>query len=126
MIRSRQSTRQLPTRVEISAGIECINCAVCYAACDTVAGNSDYFDPAALQRAWGVYNDSKDGGKQAALDAVSGAGIKRESARTYFKGAKHDTPALYGKADFGAGNDTAGADADRCDDLRNPRRVISS
>ena len=47
-----------PQRIEASAGIECINCAVCYAACDTVAGNPDYLGPAALQRAWTLYNDS--------------------------------------------------------------------
>ncbi|WP_050525962.1 succinate dehydrogenase/fumarate reductase iron-sulfur subunit [Pseudorhodobacter aquimaris] len=67
----------LPTnagRVEASSGIECINCSVCYAACDTVANNPDYLGPAALQRAWTVYNDSKDANKQAVLDAVSGVG----------------------------------------------------
>ena len=99
-------------RVEVNAGIECINCSVCYAACDTVAGNPDYLGPAALQRAWSVYNDSKDAGKQAILDAVSGvggchnchsqgscavhcpnelnpmnaiAGLKRETARNFFR-----------------------------------------
>ena len=34
-------------RVTANAGIECINCSVCYAACDTVAGNPDYLGPAA-------------------------------------------------------------------------------
>ena len=61
-------------RVEASAGIECINCSVCYAACDTVAGNPDYLGPAALQRAWTLYNDEKHGNRQGILDAVSGAG----------------------------------------------------
>ncbi|MFK5980404.1 MAG: 2Fe-2S iron-sulfur cluster-binding protein [Rhizobiaceae bacterium] len=61
-------------RVEINTGIECINCSVCYAACDTVTGNSDYLGPAALQRAWTVYNDAKDADKQVVLDAVSGSG----------------------------------------------------
>lgn len=61
-------------RVKANAGIECINCSVCYAACDTVAGNPDYLGPAALQRAWTVYNDTKDADKQAVLDAVSGVG----------------------------------------------------
>lgn len=63
-----------PARQEASAGIECINCAVCYSACDTVAGNPDYLGPAALQRAWTLYNDSKDADKGAILDAVSGKG----------------------------------------------------
>lgn len=61
-------------RVEASEGIECINCAVCYAACDTVAGNDDYLGPAALQRAWTLYNDAKDDGRAVILDAVSGKG----------------------------------------------------
>ena len=61
-------------RVEANAGIECINCAVCYAACDSVAGNPDYLGPAPLLRAWTLVNDAKDGGREAILDAVSGAG----------------------------------------------------
>ena len=63
-----------PERIEASAGIECINCAICYAACDTVAGNPDYLGPAALQRAWTLYNDSRDDGGDAILDAVSRSG----------------------------------------------------
>ena len=100
------------TRTQANAGIECINCSVCYAACDTVAGNSDYLGPAALQRAWTLLNDAKDEGRAAILDAVSGAGgchnchsmgscthlcpndldpmsaiagLKRETAKTFFK-----------------------------------------
>jgi len=61
-------------RVEINTAIECINCAICYAACDTVAGNPDYLGPAALQRAWTLYNDVKDGDQAGILDAVSGFG----------------------------------------------------
>jgi len=61
-------------RVEANAGIECINCSVCYSACDTVAGNADYLGPAALQRAWTLLNDTKDDGRTAILDAVSGKG----------------------------------------------------
>jgi len=63
-----------PARVEASLGIECINCSICYSACDTVAGDSDYLGPAALQRAWTLYNDGKDADKDAILDAVSGKG----------------------------------------------------
>lgn len=99
-------------RVEANAGIECINCAVCYAACDTVAGNADYLGPAALNRAWTLFNDAKDADKQTILDAVSGsggchnchsmgscahycpnelnpmaaiAGLKRETAKSFFR-----------------------------------------
>ena len=61
-------------RVEANAGIECINCSVCYSACDTVTGNDDYLGPAALQRAWTLLNDAKDEGRTAILDAVSGKG----------------------------------------------------
>jgi fumarate reductase iron-sulfur subunit len=61
-------------RIEASAGIECINCAVCYAACDTVASNPDYLGPAALQRAWTLYNDARDDAGDAILDAVSAQG----------------------------------------------------
>lgn len=63
-----------PARKQANAGIECINCAVCYAACDTVAGNPEYLGPAALQRAWTLLNDSRDGARATILDAVSGAG----------------------------------------------------
>lgn len=63
-----------PARVEANAGIECINCSVCYSACDTVSGNEDYLGPAALQRAWTLLNDTKDEGRATILDAVSGRG----------------------------------------------------
>ena len=61
-------------RREADAGIECINCAVCYSACDTVAGNPEYLGPAALQRVWTLYNDERCNDKQSLLDAVSGSG----------------------------------------------------
>lgn len=63
-----------PNRVEANLGIECINCGICYAACDTVAGNSDYLGPAALQRAWTLLNDSRDADRSGILAAVSGKG----------------------------------------------------
>lgn len=99
-------------RTEANVGIECINCAVCYSACDTVAGNAEYLGPAALQRAWTLLNDAKDEGRAAILSAVSGrggchnchsigscttycpndlnpmtaiAGLKRETARSFFR-----------------------------------------
>lgn len=61
-------------RIEANKGIECINCSVCYAACDTVAGNADYLGPAPLLRAWTLLNDAKDAGRVAILGAVSGPG----------------------------------------------------
>ena len=104
-----------PQREKADAGIECINCAVCYSACDTVAGNPDYLGPAALQRAWTLYNDVKNESQQAILDGVSGdggchnchsqgscshycpnelnpmaaiAGLKRATVSSFFKGGK--------------------------------------
>ena len=54
------------------AGIECIGCGVCYAACDIVRWNRDYLGPAALNRAWTLGNDVRDAGNQARLAAVAG------------------------------------------------------
>jgi fumarate reductase iron-sulfur subunit len=59
-------------RREADAGIECIGCAVCYASCDVVAWNGDYLGPAALNRAWTLVNDVRDGGRGERLDAVAG------------------------------------------------------
>ena len=61
-------------RVTANESIECINCAVCYAACDTVAGNPDYLGPAALNRAWTLVNDEKHSDVNGVLDAVSAYG----------------------------------------------------
>ncbi|MEL6961932.1 MAG: 2Fe-2S iron-sulfur cluster-binding protein [Pseudomonadota bacterium] len=57
-----------------SAGIECINCAVCYAACDVVAGNPAYLGPAALNRAWTLMNDVRDANRDNRLQAVTSDG----------------------------------------------------
>ena len=59
-------------RREADAGIECIGCAVCYAACDVVSWNPDYLGPAALNRAWTLVNDPRDGGQRSRLEAVAG------------------------------------------------------
>ncbi|MEM7376662.1 MAG: 2Fe-2S iron-sulfur cluster-binding protein [Pseudomonadota bacterium] len=61
-----------PTRRAADAAIECINCAACYAACDTVAGNPDYLGPAALQRAWTLINDERHGAPERTFAAVTG------------------------------------------------------
>ena len=63
-----------PARRTADAAIECINCGVCYAACDTVRWNADYFGPAALTRAWTLVNDERDAGGTARLQAVAAAG----------------------------------------------------
>ena len=62
-----------PQRQEADAGIECINCGVCYSACDVVAWDKDYLGPAALNRAWTLVNDVRDGANDARLSAVSAA-----------------------------------------------------
>ena len=59
-------------RQAADAGIECIGCGVCYASCDIVAWNPDYLGPAALNRAWTLVNDVRDGGARERLAAVAG------------------------------------------------------
>ena len=61
-----------PQREQAAMGIECIGCGVCYAACDIVDWNKDYLGPAALNRAWTLVNDVRDGGNKDRLAAVSG------------------------------------------------------
>jgi len=60
-----------PQRQMADAAIECINCAVCYAACDVVNWNPDYLGPAALNRAWAAYNDARDADQTGVLKAIS-------------------------------------------------------
>ena len=59
-------------RRAIDAAIECIGCGVCYAACDVVAWNPAYLGPAALNRAWTLQNDPRDGARAERLAAVAG------------------------------------------------------
>ena len=59
-------------RRAIDATIECIGCAVCYASCDVVTWNPRYLGPAALNRAWTLVNDVRDGDRNARLAAVAG------------------------------------------------------
>ena len=60
-----------PARVTASEAIECINCAVCYAACDVVSSNPDYLGPAALNRAWTLQQDERDSAHAERLQAVT-------------------------------------------------------
>ena len=55
-----------------SAGIECIGCGVCYSACDVVDWKKDYLGPAALNRAWTLVNDVRDGGMKVRLQSIAG------------------------------------------------------
>ncbi len=75
--RSERSERRRPTpssraRRGTDAGIECIACGVCYAACDVVGWRPDYLGPAALNRAWTLVNDFRDARRGERLAAVSG------------------------------------------------------
>jgi fumarate reductase iron-sulfur subunit len=63
-----------PARIAADAAIECINCGVCHAACDTVRWNAGYLGPAPLNRAWTLLNDERDGGNAARLQAVAASG----------------------------------------------------
>ncbi len=63
-----------PARAAADAAIECINCGVCYAGCDTVRWNSTYLGPAALTRAWTLVNDQRDAGNRDRLQAVAADG----------------------------------------------------
>lgn len=59
-------------RKRADAGIECIGCGVCYSSCDVVSWRPDYLGPAALNRAWTLINDVRDGGRAERIAAVAG------------------------------------------------------
>ena len=61
-------------RIAASAAIECINCAVCFSACDTVKARNDYVGPAALNRAWSLLNDEKHARQSTLKKAVQANG----------------------------------------------------
>src|SRR5262245_31150098 len=61
-----------PQRRQVDAGIECIGCGVCYAACDVVSWNPQYLGPAALNRAWTLVNDERERKNPERLRAVAG------------------------------------------------------
>ena len=62
-------------RKAANKAIECIGCGVCYSACDVVRWNSDYYGPAALNRAWSLLNDERYDNQEQLIDSVStGAG----------------------------------------------------
>ena len=99
-------------RREADAGIECIGCGVCYAACDVVAWKPEYLGPAALNRAWTLVNDARDGGQRARLLAVAGdAGC--HSCHTLMSCTKHCPKGLSPtRAIAGLKRATAGIDSE--------------
>jgi len=63
-----------PSRIAANAAIECINCAVCYSACDVVGWNNDYAGPAAMNRVWTLVNDVRHRDRKATLNQAFDAG----------------------------------------------------
>jgi len=61
-----------PNRQQANDGIECIGCGVCYGSCDVVSWKPGYLGPAALNRAWTLVNDARDGMGWARLSRVAG------------------------------------------------------
>jgi len=80
-------------RMAASEAIECINCGVCYSACDVVSWRDDYLGPAALNRAWAAYNDVRDGDRTGILKAIS-AGNGCHTCHTHQSCAEHCPVAL--------------------------------
>lgn len=68
---ARVSPESAP-RQQVDAGIECIGCGVCYSSCDVVSWNPEYLGPAAMNRAWTLVNDVRDGGNDERIKAVAG------------------------------------------------------
>jgi fumarate reductase iron-sulfur subunit len=102
--RAQPLARVEPTdraRRAANAGIECIGCAVCYAACDVVAWKLDYLGPAALNRAWTLVNDVRDGDRRGhlaatAADAGCHACHSHQSCATHCPKALNPTAAIAG------------------------------
>ena len=57
----------------VDPALGCITCAICYSACSVVGLNAKFPGPAALNRAYTLTNDVRDGAREERLDAVSGA-----------------------------------------------------
>lgn len=90
-----------PKRKQASAAIECINCAVCYAACDVVTTNPAYLGPAALNRVWTLVNDVRDSGQKQRLGAIAGTSgcfncHTQQSCRTYCPNDLNPTASIAG------------------------------
>src|SRR3984893_8297583 len=63
-----------PARLAAHAAHHGLHFGVCQAACDTVRWNENYLGPAALNRAWTLLNDVRDGGNRERLEAVAASG----------------------------------------------------
>jgi succinate dehydrogenase / fumarate reductase iron-sulfur subunit/fumarate reductase iron-sulfur subunit len=63
-----------PSRAAVEQGLDCITCGACWSACDVVATGAGYVGPAALNRAYTLIADTRDGAADERLAAVSGPG----------------------------------------------------
>ena len=71
---SKEFARVLPNskeRMEIDQQIECITCGCCFGECNLVETNSEYLGPAALNRAFTLIADSRDGAGDERLDLLN-------------------------------------------------------
>jgi fumarate reductase iron-sulfur subunit len=59
-------------RRAIDPNLECITCGACYASCTMLAHDVDYLGPAALNRAFTLIRDSRDGARHERLATVGG------------------------------------------------------
>ena len=59
-------------RRAIDPNLECIACGACYASCTMLAHDTEYLGPAALNRAFTLVRDSRDGARHERLTAVGG------------------------------------------------------
>jgi fumarate reductase iron-sulfur subunit len=59
-------------RRAIDPNLECIACGACYASCTMLAHDVEYLGPAALNRAFTLVRDSRDGARRERLAAVGG------------------------------------------------------
>lgn len=59
-------------RQAIDPNLECITCGACYASCTMLSHAPDYLGPAALNRAFTLVRDSRDGARRERLEAVGG------------------------------------------------------
>jgi succinate dehydrogenase/fumarate reductase iron-sulfur protein len=59
-------------RRAIDPNLECITCGACYASCTMLGHDAKYLGPAALNRAFTLIRDSRDGARSERLAAVGG------------------------------------------------------
>jgi succinate dehydrogenase/fumarate reductase iron-sulfur protein len=59
-------------RRAIDPNLECITCGACYASCSMLAHDPHYLGPAALNRAFTLVRDSRDGARRERLAAAGG------------------------------------------------------